>query len=74
MSLDPLPSHPGERCYLVKLHREAATATGEMHGRVEHLVSGDSFRFTNFGGLIAWLLQHDAAQQRAALQDQERNI
>jgi hypothetical protein len=63
MTLNPLPSHPSHTCYVVKLHRDARPQQGELYGRLEHIVSGDSVEFASAQALVDALLRH-AAQLR----------
>jgi hypothetical protein len=67
MTLHPLPSHPTAASYVLKLHRDAMPRQGRLRGRLEHIVSGESHDFADAQGLIAWLLQHAARHQPAAL-------
>ena len=65
MTLNPLPSHPSDGCYVVKLHRDARPQQGELRGRLEHIVSGDCVEFASAQALLAALV-HLAANQAAA--------
>lgn len=55
MVLTTAASHPGCRTWVVKLHRDADPARGELRGRVEHLASGRWFEFEDGGALLALL-------------------
>ena len=60
MTLNPLSPFPSSGGYVLKLHRDARPAQGELRGRVVHLASGDSTDFANAAQLVAWLGQHAA--------------
>jgi len=53
-------SHPGGRTWVVKLHRDADPARGELRGRAEHLASGRWFEFEDGGALLALLAREIA--------------
>lgn len=46
------PLFPPQRAFVVQLSREADTAHGQYAGRVEHVVSGHSARFTDSKELL----------------------
>lgn len=58
MVLDALCSYPHQRCYVIKLHRDAAPAHGRTFGRIEHVVTGDGIEFDSGEALLAWLSIH----------------
>jgi hypothetical protein len=60
MTLNPHPNYPSSGCYVLKLHRDAQPASGALNGRLEHIVSGDSFEFASAEALVDWLLEHAA--------------
>jgi len=72
MTLNPIPSHPGSLCYVLKLHRDSQPAQGHVSGLLEHVGTGHAIAFGDAGALVAALLAHaatDAAQAyRAAAQ------
>ncbi|MBX3604800.1 MAG: hypothetical protein KF788_06000 [Piscinibacter sp.] len=53
MPPDALSSRPV--AFVLKLHRDALPARGELFGRVEHLANGTSAVFASGAELIAWL-------------------
>ena len=55
MTLNPVPSFPGQRCYVVRLH--ANVRPGALSGRLEHVNSGDGFDFKDAEEPLR-LLQH----------------
>ena len=57
MTLNPVPSHPSDRGYVLRLHRDAQATPEGLRGRIEHLASGDSHDFVDAAGLVLWLLQ-----------------
>jgi len=67
MSLDTRVEHPGQRCYVLKLHRDADPARGDVRGRVEHLASGHHVNFDDLAGLLAALASDLAPDVRATL-------
>jgi len=58
MTLNPIPSFPSQRCYVVRLHADARPGT--LSGRLEHVNSGDGFDFDNADELLQLLQQHAA--------------
>ena len=56
MILNIEPTYPSARQFVLKLHRDAAPGRGQFFGRVESLVSGNSFDFRNADELVAGLL------------------
>lgn len=58
MVLQDSPTFPTYRCYVVKLHRDAAPALGRLCGRIEHIASGDRTDFASGADLLAWLAAH----------------
>ena len=68
MTLNPHPSYPSQRSYVLKLGPDARPADGLISGRLEHINSGDSFEFDSAAALLALLQAHVAA---AALVDPE---
>lgn len=65
MTLNPHPLYPISGCYVLKLHRDAAPRHGELSGRLEHVVSGDSAEFDSIATLVEWLMAH-AARSRTS--------
>jgi hypothetical protein len=56
MTLKLEPSYPSARQFVLKLHRDAQPGPGRFFGRVESLVSGQSFEFGNADELVAGLV------------------
>ncbi len=53
MTLNPHPSYPADRGYVLRLHRDARS--DELRGRLEHLDSGRRCDFAEAKELIALL-------------------
>jgi hypothetical protein len=51
---DP-PALPTQRAFVVQLHVESKLAKGQFKGRVEHIVSGQSARFSTMKALKAFM-------------------
>jgi hypothetical protein len=65
MTLNPIPSHPGSLCYILKLHRDSKPERGQVSGLLEHVGSGHVVAFTDAEAMVAALIAHattDAAQ------------
>jgi hypothetical protein len=60
MTLNPVSPFPSSGGYVLKLHRDAQPAQGELRGRVVHLASGDTADFASSAQLVEWLQQHAA--------------
>jgi hypothetical protein len=74
MTLNPHPNFPLAACYVLKLHRDAMPRPGQLHGRLEHIVSGDCHDFANADGLLAWLLHHAARARPVAPSTQPQEL
>ncbi|MCW5635160.1 MAG: hypothetical protein KIT17_17625 [Rubrivivax sp.] len=61
MTLNPQPTYPSQRSYVLKLHRDARPQDGLLRGRLEHIASGEGFDFADAAGLLAALARHAAA-------------
>lgn len=57
MVLDTSPSYPTDRTYVLKLHRDAVPADGQVFGRLENVRSGEQFQFATLAELLACLVQ-----------------
>ncbi|HVY07202.1 MAG TPA: hypothetical protein VHB46_14610 [Burkholderiales bacterium] len=57
MTLNPQPNYPNSRSYVVKVHRDARAAGGEIAGRLENMASGHSFEFSTGEQLLACIAQ-----------------
>jgi hypothetical protein len=66
MSLDPRPTHPSSRSYVLKLHRDARPQQGLLFGRLESLGSGRCFAFASADELLRCLVQDAPAALRDA--------
>ncbi|MGA0612819.1 hypothetical protein [Caldimonas sp. KR1-144] len=58
MTLNPLPIYPAAGGYVLRLHRDARPAVGQLMGRIEHVASGDSTDFASGHALLEWLAAH----------------
>jgi hypothetical protein len=58
MTLNSNPNYPSVGSYVLKLHRDAVPAGGQLCGRLEHVASGASTDFANADVLLRWLLAH----------------
>lgn len=58
MTLDTRAPYPSEKCYVLKLHRDALPDQGNFKGRLEHIASGAHVDFHNSLEMLAWLTQH----------------
>jgi hypothetical protein len=50
-------SFPTQRAFVVQIHADAEVAQGQVWGRVEHIVSGQSARFQCVEELVAFMVQ-----------------
>jgi hypothetical protein len=57
MTLNSQTSYPSARSYVLKLHRDAMPAHGQIFGRLESLSSGHRFDFGSGEELLARLAQ-----------------
>ena len=55
MILAVQPSYPNSRAYVLKLHRDALQAGGQLVGRLENVTTGEQVAFENLDELLAWL-------------------
>lgn len=55
MTLNPQPSYPNARSYVLKLHRDALPGSEELRGRLEHIATGRQVEFRNAGELLECL-------------------
>jgi hypothetical protein len=69
MNLNPLPIHPVSGGYVLRLHRDARPADGQLWGRVQHVASGEWADFASGAELLAWLMGH-AGRHAAAAREQ----
>ncbi|NOT55199.1 MAG: hypothetical protein HOP18_11375 [Deltaproteobacteria bacterium] len=56
-------SLPADRAFVVQLHAEAKIEHGQVHGRVEHIVSYQATRFTTLAELLAFMARVLKEQQ-----------
>jgi hypothetical protein len=66
MTLNAIPSHPSNLCYVLKLHRDSRPAQGQIAGLLEHVATGEARAFEDADGLVAALLAHAAADAARA--------
>lgn len=52
MTLNPQPSYPNTRNYVLKLHRDSQPQAGELRGRLEHIATGRQVEFRNAAELL----------------------
>jgi hypothetical protein len=52
MTLNPQPSYPNTRNYVLKLHRDAQPQAGGLRGRLEHIATGRQVEFRNATELL----------------------
>ena len=52
MTLKALPNYPSGRCYVLKIHRDAAPRQHQIFGRLEHVDSGTSVEFMSAEALL----------------------
>jgi len=55
MILSALPSYPTARSYVLKLHRDATPAFGNLTGRIENVATGEVYEFSSAWELLACL-------------------
>jgi len=55
MTLEAQPAYPNSRAYVLKLHRDAFPGSGSFSGRIENVVTGQSFVFNSAEELMACL-------------------
>ncbi|MES1163303.1 MAG: hypothetical protein ABUL50_09605 [Rhizobacter sp.] len=72
MTLNPIPSHPGSLCYVLKLHRDSQPAQGQICGLLEHVGSGYSIAFADAEALVTALLAHAATEAAQAYRKDAR--
>lgn len=60
MTLNPHPIYPAAGGYVLRLHRDARPAFGQLMGYIEHVVSGDSADFASGHALLEWLAAHSS--------------
>jgi len=65
MTLNAHVNYPSTRTYVLKLHRDAAPADGQMFGRLESLASGEHFDFRTGAELLARLVEDLAPAESA---------
>jgi len=62
MTLNPTPIYPAAGSYVLRLHRDSRPELGQLMGRIEHVVSGNSSDFATGAELLAWLSGQRKAQ------------
>jgi len=58
------PSLPTQRAFVVQLHATSKIEKGQFKGRVEHIVSGRSTRFSTIKALKAFM-RHVLTEERS---------
>jgi hypothetical protein len=66
MTLNPQPSYPSTRSYVLKLHRDARPAGDQIAGRLENMATGDCFEFRCAEELLERLVAELAPAQANA--------
>ena len=56
------PTYPTKRAFVVQIHVAADAVHGEIRGRVEHIVSGQTVRFETVEALVQFIVQVLAAE------------
>jgi hypothetical protein len=51
------PAYPTQHAFVVQIHAEANVAQGEVRGRVEHIVSGQTTHFETIEALVQFMVQ-----------------
>ena len=64
MILATHPSYPNTRAYVLKLHRDARPAKGDLVGRLENVTTGEQFEFGSADELLACLARDAALTSR----------
>ena len=62
MILNALPAWPTARSYVLKLHRDASPAFGNLTGRLENVATGEVYEFSSAWELFACLARDISAQ------------
>lgn len=52
-----------ERTFVIQLRSDSDLPRGEMHGRVEHVMSGDSEPFASLEGLVAFMARYASTRE-----------
>lgn len=67
MVLNPHPIYPSAGRYVLRLHRDARPQVGVLVGRIDHVISGDSFEFNSSEELLGWIerraSEHSSSQE-----------
>ena len=71
MTLNSHVNYPSTRTYVLKLHRDAAPADGQIFGRLESLASGEHFDFRTGAELLARLVEDLAPETTQGSTDPE---
>ena len=64
MTLNPIPSFPSQRSYVLRLDAEGPPGT--LSGRLEHINSGDGVEFHSAEDLLRALREHAGKPEAAA--------
>jgi hypothetical protein len=74
MSLSAQASHPSRRSYVLKLHRDAAPASGLVFGRLENIATGHCFVFSSVAELLRCLASDSAQTAEPAQADPDPTV
>jgi len=74
MTLNPIPSHPGSLCYIVKLHRDSQPEQGQVSGLLEHVGTGDVVAFADAESLVAALMAHAVTEAAQSYRDEGAGV
>jgi len=64
MILATRPNYPNASAYVLKLHRDARPASGQLMGRLVNVITGEQFTFGSGAELLACLAR-DATTEKA---------
>jgi hypothetical protein len=53
----PRPTLPADRAFVVQVHADAIGRQGQVWGRVEHIVSGQTTHFESVEELVTFMVQ-----------------
>jgi hypothetical protein len=75
MSLSALVPHPSRCSYVLKLHRDATPASGQLFGRLENIATGHCFVFGSVAELLRCLAADATGPDPFAVQtDQDPTV
>jgi len=56
------PRLPADRAFVVQVYADVAVAQGQIHGRIEHVLSGQATHFASLAELVAFITRVLAAE------------